>query len=148
MITTDYMDLIGKFMDKYGQQRRMLPMIATPQECELRKKLIFEESGELWRAIEEKDLIGIADGIADLLYVTFGAAHVFGIPIECIFMEVHRSNMSKPLLGHNEIGNKVQKGNYSKPQIAALLAPYLRERRKLDKEMEQNNASSKSNSNL
>lgn len=134
MQTIDYMKMIGQFMDKYGQVMRRYPDLATEDERSHRAKLIREEARELCDAIESQDLIGIADGIADLLYITFGACHVFGIPIESVIEEVHRSNMSKTILNHDDRGNKVNdKGHYSKPQIAAILEPLLKMKRREEK---------------
>ena len=118
----NYSGMVAEFMAKHGQTMRDYPSIPeTLDERELRRKLIVEEAMETCQAIESSNLIEIADGLADLLYVVFGTALSYGIPMETIFAEVHRSNMSKPKLGHTSAGVKVEKGKYSRPQIATLL---------------------------
>lgn len=122
--TVNYLSDVEQFMKKHGQITRTKPELPTVDELLLRGRLIKEEAKEVTDAMEVGNLIEVADGIADLLYVTFGAALVYGLPMEAIFAEVHRSNMSKPKLGHTAQGIKVEKGNYSKPQIAAILELY------------------------
>lgn len=144
--TVDYVGMIEQFMKKYGQVVRYKPTIPSADECNLRFKLIAEEvDKELLPALQkcytamknfegldvtisnqdrQELLIEISDAAADTLYVVFGMMLSFGLPIEAIFAEVHRSNMSKPKLGHDKIGQKVEKGNYSRPQIAAILEVY------------------------
>jgi len=118
----NYSGMIAEFMTKHKQTIRDYPQIPEDgNERELRRKLIAEEAMETCEALANSDLILIADGLADLLYVVFGTALSYGIPMETIFTEVHRSNMSKPKLGHTMNGTKVEKGSYSKPQIATLL---------------------------
>ena len=92
---------------------------------ELRIELISEELNELWDAFDARDIVEVADALTDILYVTYGAAHAFGIDIDKCFDEVQRSNMSK--LGedgkpiYREDG-KVQKGpNYFKPDLKKIL---------------------------
>lgn len=150
MQTIDYSRMIAQFMDKNRIVRRDLPEIVTEDEIKLRRTLVEEEALELSTAmsrcftyvpentresrIEEQSILSnISKEIADLLYVTFGAALVFGIPIEAVIEEVHRSNMSKPKLGHDNVGNKREKGMYSPAQIAAVITPYLRRRREEEK---------------
>ncbi len=124
------------FMESFGQEVKHKPAVPDIDIIELRLNLINEEFIELVNAAQEsreedenvsqKDkLIDVADALADLLYVVYGAAAAFGIGIDEIFDEVHDSNMSKldedgnPI--YNKIG-KVMKGpNYFKPKIATLL---------------------------
>jgi predicted HAD superfamily Cof-like phosphohydrolase len=82
----------------------------------LRVSLIADELSELRGALEEDDLVGVADALADLLYVVYGAAVLFGIPIEEVFAEVHRSNLSK-LEGSERAPTsiKVGKGSHFRP---------------------------------
>lgn len=115
----DYVQFVEIFMQKYNQPIRYKPQIPTGQEEDLRLRLIDEELNELRGAIVERDLVEIADALADTLYVVFGTASAYGIPIADVFLEVHRSNMTKPLL--NQVGGKVQKGNYSKPDVAGII---------------------------
>lgn len=89
---------VKAFNEAFGQTVNTQPRIPSIDDIKLRILLMQEEllgEGELAESMENQDLVGVADGIADLLYVTFGAAVIFGIDIEPIFDEVHRSNMSK-----------------------------------------------------
>jgi predicted HAD superfamily Cof-like phosphohydrolase len=103
-----------------------VPSLDVPDVVKgLRCALIEEEAAEFRQAVEENDIVGVADAIADLLYVTYGAALTFGIPVREVFAEVHRSNMTKlddegkPL--YREDG-KVMKGpNFSPPRLMPLL---------------------------
>ena len=116
----DYTQLVEIFMERYQQTIRFKPEIPTEQEEDLRLRLIDEELNELRGAIVERDLVEIADALADTLYVVFGTASAYGIPIADVFLEVHRSNLTKPLL-YYQPGGKVQKGNYSKPDVAGII---------------------------
>lgn len=140
--TISYEQMVYEFMMKYKQPVRLKPEIPTPDELTLRRKLIGEEAIETEGAIlqcrdainnanfhnkmldrgeAESLIIEVADGLADILYVTFGTALSFGIPMEAVFSEVHRSNMTKPVLGHDKVGQKVQKGDYSRPQLGVII---------------------------
>jgi predicted HAD superfamily Cof-like phosphohydrolase len=114
----DYVQFVEIFMQKYNQPVRFKPRIPTEQEEDLRLRLIDEELNELRGAIVERDLVEIADALADTLYVVFGTASTYGIPIADVFLEVHRSNMTKPVI--KEAG-KVQKGNFSPPDVAGII---------------------------
>ena len=109
------------FMKTYGQEVKTKPMIPKESVAQLRYKLIKEELNELQIALERKDLLEVADALTDILYVTYGAGHAFGIDLDKCFTEVQKSNMSKlgdddqPIF--NEHG-KVMKGpNYTKPNL-------------------------------
>ena len=113
------------FMKTYGQEVKTKPMIPKESVVQLRYKLIKEELDELQKAIEGKDLLEVADALTDILYVTYGAGHAFGIDLDKCFLEVQRSNMSKldddgqPI--YNEHG-KVMKGpNYSRPNLKQFI---------------------------
>ena len=112
---------VGIFMKTFGQEVKVSPSLSTNQISELRVSLINEELEELKAAINKKDLLEVADALTDILYVTYGAGHAFGINLDECFEEVQNSNMSK--LGkdgkpiYNELG-KVMKGpNYFKPDL-------------------------------
>ena len=112
---------VGIFMKTFGQEVKVNPALSTNQINELRISLINEELEELKAAIIKKDLPEVADALTDILYVTYGAGHAFGINLDKCFEEVQNSNMSK--LGkdgkpiYNESG-KVMKGpNYFKPDL-------------------------------
>lgn len=103
-----------------------VPSLDVPDVVkELRCALIEEEAAEFRTALEEHDIVGLADAIADLLYVTYGAALTFGIPIREVFAEVHRSNMTKLDDEGNPVyrdDGKVMKGpNFSAPRLMSLL---------------------------
>ena len=116
---------VGKFMETFGQEVKTKPEIPDAETVELRIELISEEVEELWDACKDKAIIGIADALTDILYVTYGAGHAFGIDLDKCFAEVQRSNMSK--LGKNgkpiyREDGKVMKGpNYSEPDLKNTL---------------------------
>ena len=116
---------VGLFMITFGQEVKKKPSLSTDKINNLRIKLIEEELNELKEAISKKDLKEVADALTDILYVTYGAGHAFGINLDACFEEVQKSNMSK--LGddgkpiYNEHG-KVMKGpNYFKPDLNKFL---------------------------
>jgi predicted HAD superfamily Cof-like phosphohydrolase len=113
------------FMETFGQEVKTKPSFSTDKINSLRYDLIKEELEELKEAMENKDLLEVADALTDILYVTYGAGHAFGINLDNCFQEVQNSNMSK--LGedgkpiYNESG-KVMKGpKYFKPNLNKFL---------------------------
>ena len=113
------------FMLTYGQEVKTKAGLSDEKTNKLRIDLIKEEFIELNNAMNEKDLTEVADALTDILYVTYGAGHAFGIDLDKCFEEVQNSNMSK--LGedgkpiYNESG-KVMKGpNYFKPDLSKFL---------------------------
>ena len=113
------------FMETFGQEVKNSSSLSTDKINELRISLIEEELDELKKAIIDKDIKEVADALTDILYVTYGAGHAFGIDLDSCFEEVQNSNMSK--LGddgkpiYNESG-KVMKGpNYFKPNLTKFL---------------------------
>ena len=116
---------VGLFMTTFGQEVKKRPSLSSDKINNLRINLIQEELNEFMEAISNKDLKEAADALTDILYVTYGAGHAFGINLDNCFDEVQRSNMSK--LGNdgkpicNEHG-KVMKGpNYFKPDLKKFL---------------------------
>ena len=116
---------VKTFMETFGQEVRTKPSFSTDKINSLRYDLIKEELEELKEAMENKDLLEVADALTDILYVTYGAGHAFGIDLDKCFEEVQSSNMSK--LGengkpiYNETG-KVMKGpRYFKPNLTKFL---------------------------
>ncbi len=114
-------DKVKKFMQTFGQEVNSSPSFPKEKIVKLRYELIKEELSELNKAIEDKNIEEVADALTDILYVTYGAGHAFGINLDRCFEEVQNSNMSK--LGddgkpiYNEKG-KVMKGpNYFKPNL-------------------------------
>ena len=117
---------VGTFMKTFGQEVKTKPSFSTDKINKLRLDLIKEELEELTEAMNNKDLLEVADALTDILYVTYGAGHAFGIDLDKCFEEVQNSNMSK--LGedgkpiYNEKG-KVMKGpNYFKPNLRKFVA--------------------------
>ena len=117
---------VKKFMQTFGQEVRTKASFPNDKITNLRINLIREELLELEEAIEKKDLKEVADALTDILYVTYGAGHAFGINLDKCFEEVQNSNMSK--LGpdgkpiYNEQG-KVMKGpDYFKPNLNKFVA--------------------------
>ena len=116
---------VKHFMETFGQEVKNKPSFSTDKINKLRYDLINEELEELKVAIENKDLLEVADALTDILYVTYGAGHAFGIDLDKCFEEVQSSNMSKldesgkPIF--NEAG-KVMKGpKYFKPNLSKFL---------------------------
>ena len=92
-------ELVGDFMEAFGQDVQFEPTWPDFNTRELRLELIQEELEELSDAVADRDMIQIADALTDLLYVVYGAGHTFGLDLDECFLEVHSSNMSK--LGPN-----------------------------------------------
>ena len=117
---------VGTFMKTFGQEVKTEPSLSTEKINKLRIDLIKEELEELKEAINNKDLLEVADALTDILYVTYGAGHAFGIDLDQCFEEVQNSNMSKldkngkPI--YNDSG-KVMKGpNYFKPDLSKFVS--------------------------
>ena len=113
------------FMKTYGQEVKDKAEFSDAKTNKLRIDLIKEELEELTEAMQDENLLEVADALTDILYVTYGAGHAFGIDLDKCFDEVQNSNMSKlgedgkPL--YNEAG-KVMKGpNYFKPDLSKYL---------------------------
>jgi len=116
---------VKTFMETFGQEVKTKPSFSTDKINSLRYDLIKEELEELKEAMENKDLLEVADALTDILYVAYGAGHAFGIDLDKCFEEVQSSNMSK--LGedgkpiYNESG-KVKKGpKYFKPDLTKFI---------------------------
>ena len=116
---------VGVFMKTFGQNVKQTSSFSSEKINALRISLIKEELDELIEAINKKDLVEVADALTDILYVTYGAGHAFGINLDECFEEVQNSNMSKldnngkPI--YNDKG-KVMKGpNYFKPDLRKFI---------------------------
>ena len=116
---------VRRFMKTFGQEVKNKADFPSEKIVDLRYKLIEEELEELKEAIDKKDLKEVADALTDILYVTYGAGHAFGINLDKCFEEVQNSNMSKldengqPI--YNELG-KVMKGpNFFKPNLEKFI---------------------------
>ena len=118
-------ELVGDFMEAFGQDVQLEPTWPDFNTRELRLELIAEELDELSDAVADRDMIQIADALTDLLYVVYGAGHAFGIDLDECFQEVHSSNMSK--LGENgrpiyREDGKVMKGpGFFEPDLEGIL---------------------------
>ena len=116
---------VGLFMKTFGQEVKVKASFSSDKINKLRIDLIEEELEELKEAIKKKDLQETIDALTDILYVTYGAGHAFGVNLDKCFEEVQNSNMSKldndgkPIFNEN---GKVMKGpNYFKPNINQFL---------------------------
>ena len=116
---------VGNFMKTFGQEVKKKPSLSSNKINKLRLDLIQEELNELKAAMKSNDLLEVADALTDILYVTYGAGHAFGIDLDKCFQEVQNSNMSKlddngrPI--YNDVG-KVMKGpNYFKPDLSKFI---------------------------
>ena len=118
-------ELVGDFMEVFGQIVEPEPIIPDDMTVDLRVDLIAEEFLELREAVANEDIVEIADALTDLLYVVYGAGHAFGIDLDECFLEVHASNMSKldddgqPI--YREDGKVLKSDNYFKPNLASVL---------------------------
>jgi len=117
---------VGTFMKTFGQEVKTKPSFSSNKINKLRIDLIKEELDELQEAMKNNDLLEVADALTDILYVTYGAGHAFGIDLDKCFDEVQNSNMSKldengkPI--YNDAG-KVMKGpNYFKPNLSKFVS--------------------------
>ncbi len=116
---------VGVFMKTFGQEVKNRSELSNEKINNLRINLIKEELDELQNAIHQNDILEVADALTDILYVTYGAGHAFGINLDKCFDEVQNSNMSK--LGNNgkpiyNDDGKVMKGpNYFKPDLSKFL---------------------------
>ena len=116
---------VKNFMETFGQEVKSRPSLSSDKINILRYNLIKEELDEFKKALDNNDLLEVADALTDILYVTYGAGHAFGIDLDACFEEVQNSNMSK--LGddgkpiYNDQG-KVMKGpNYFKPDLSKFI---------------------------
>jgi predicted HAD superfamily Cof-like phosphohydrolase len=116
---------VKKFMETFGQEVKNNAEFPSEKIQDLRISLIEEELSELKEAIEKKDIKEVADALTDILYVTYGAGHAFGIDLDKCFDEVQRSNMSKldengkPIF--NEYGKVLKGPNYFKPNLEKFI---------------------------
>ena len=116
---------VGIFMKTFGQEVKTKPSFSTDKINKLRLDLIKEELEELTEAMNNNDLLEVADALTDILYVTYGAGHAFGIDLDKCFDEVQNSNMSK--LGengkpiYNESGKVLKGPKYFKPDLSKFV---------------------------
>ena len=116
---------VGLFMKTFNQEVKIKSALSSEKINSLRISLISEELEELKKAIKDNNIVEVADALADILYVTYGTGHAFGIDLDKCFNEVQESNMSKLGLNGKPIFNehgKVMKGpNYFKPDLSKFL---------------------------
>ena len=118
-------EMVGDFMEAFGQEVLYMPSMPDTNLAALRLDLITEEVQELRDGLGKKSMLEIADALTDILYVVYGAGHAFGIDLDECFNEVHRSNMTK--LGEDgrplyRDDGKVMKGpNYEDPNLEQFL---------------------------
>ena len=116
---------VGIFMKTFEQEVKEKPSFSSDKINKLRLDLIREELNELTEAMKNKDLLEVADALTDILYVTYGAGHAFGINLDKCYTEVQNSNMSK--LGkdgkpiYNEQGKLMKGPNFFEPDLGKLL---------------------------
>ena len=116
---------VKKFMEVFGQEVKTKAEFPSEKIIKLRYNLIKEELDEFEEALKDKDLKEVADALTDILYVTYGAGHAFGIDLDKCFDEVQRSNMSK--LGEdgkpifNDAGKVLKGPKYFKPDLSKFL---------------------------
>ena len=116
---------VGTFMKTFGQEVKTKPSFSSDKINKLRIDLIKEELEELQEAMKNNDLLEVADALTDILYVTYGAGHAFGIDLDKCFDEIQNSNMSK--LGengeqiYNDSGNVMKGPNYFKPDLSKFV---------------------------
>lgn len=118
-------EMVGDFMEKFGQEVKTKPEFPDNETIALRLELIQEELEELREAVGNADIVEVADALTDILYVTYGAGHAFGIDLDKCFEEVQASNMSK--LGENgkpiyrEDGKVLKGKNYFAPNLEKVI---------------------------
>lgn len=119
-------ELVGEFHRAFGLPIRTVPSGSIPRrEGAMRQLILDEEVEELRRAVSEADVIGIADALADIVYVICGTAHCYGIDLDAAFAEVHRSNMTKldreGLPIHRSDGKVLKGSRYEPPDLKRAL---------------------------
>ena len=114
--------MVHQFHERFGLVRNNRPSLPGGNVHRLRTLLIEEELAEFRNAGESQDLVGVADALADLLYVVYGAAVEYGIDLEPVFAEIHRSNMTKDPRRGCRADGKVQKGaGYVPPDVRGVV---------------------------
>lgn len=121
---TSNFELVGQFMKACDQTCLDKPQFPAEEVIDLREYLIEEELTEFQTANEEFNIVEVADALADLLYVVYGAGHAYGIDLDKVFQEVHRSNMTKLVNGvavKNAMGKIQKPPTYDPPNIKKVL---------------------------
>ncbi len=115
--------MVQEFHERFGLTRNLRPVLPQGNVHRLRTLLIDEELAEFRNAGEAEDLVGVADALADMLYAVYGAAIEYGIDLEPVFEEIHRSNMSKgePACGCRPDGKVLKGPGYQPPRVRELI---------------------------
>jgi predicted HAD superfamily Cof-like phosphohydrolase len=114
-------DNVEDFHREFGIKINTVPCIPEDKEVELRIALILEETQELCKAFDDKDIVEVADALGDILYVTLGCAVTCGIDLEPVFHEIHRSNMTKKGGYKAENGKWMKPATYDPPKLLPIL---------------------------
>ena len=115
---------VKNFMETFGQEVKSRPSLSSDKINMLRYNLIKEELDEFKQALDNNDILEAADALTDILYVTYGAGHAFGVDLDACFEEVHESNMSKigpegPI--YREDGKVLKSENFFAPDLKSVL---------------------------
>lgn len=121
MMGTDYLGSVQQFHRIFDCYRNQSPLMIPDEKALQRLRLIQEELTELTQAMAGRDLIYVADSLADLLYVVFGTAVAYGLPMDKIFKQVHKSNMTKIGGHHDNTGKFVKPESYQRVDLSWLL---------------------------
>jgi len=124
----DYINMLDEFHRACGYNHSPIPSVDDRDRVTLWTNLLREEVGELLEALESGNLVAVADGIGDSLYVLFGMSLAFGIPIQEVFSEIHASNLSKIKRGTTwrPDGKVLRSDDYRKPDIRGIIERRLR----------------------
>ena len=127
---TEEQQMVREFHERFGAVVNDRPAWCGSDVHRLRVALIDEELAEFRNAGEAQDLVGVADALADLLYAVYGAAVEYGIDVEPVFNEIHRSNMSKgdPSCGCRPDGKVLKGSGYQPPRVREVIAHQAQER--------------------
>lgn len=123
-------EMLWEFQTAFESNRSHDPKLPSSEaERKLRRRILREEFNEYLDAEDDDDLVGIADALCDMIYIAYGTGVSYGLPMDELFAEVHRSNMSKldPETGKptfNEYGKVKKPATYSKPDLAGIIAQH------------------------
>lgn len=121
---SNWFEDVKDFHRAFGQRIGVVPELPEPEERSLRIKLIIEEIAEYSQAETQHDLVEIADALADIIYIALGTAVSYGIPLDNVFEEVHRSNMAKLVDGKplkREDGKVIKPAGWKPPDVEGIL---------------------------
>lgn len=122
--------MLWDFQTAFESNRSTVPGLPNETERKLRRRILREEYKEYLDAEDDNDIVGIADGMCDMIYILYGTGVSYGLPMDELFAEVHRSNMSKlnPETGRpdfNEYGKVKKPTTYSKPDLKGIIDRHL-----------------------